>query len=196
MSVPHLFHLHHLLLTIYIVVVIVLLIRFSRRPPKVDRGTGDFVLAHGPVLKILGLVFLVLVPGGIIVLVMYHPPKNSAELYGCLGMTFGFAVLGLALTLEAKFTQVRFSESGVSSRTVWTGTKHIDWSELMSVQYSTLNTWFVLVGVHGTRIRVSQWLVGINAFLLELRRRVDSTKLVAAQKGFDAVLGGSGFPPA
>jgi len=174
-----------ILVAIFMTIVIVL----SRRAPKIDAETGELLLRHSSPFRILGLVALVGMPVFIAALAIKDPPQKSSDWTAVVISVCLIGTLGLLLTLEATITYVRISDRGIESRTPWTGTKAMTWSEILEVRYSGSSCWFVIIGVQGTKIRVYQWLVGIEKFVRELILNVDQTKMARAQAGIDYVLG-------
>ncbi|HVX03592.1 MAG TPA: hypothetical protein VHA71_00570 [Rhodanobacteraceae bacterium] len=140
-----------------IAVLLILSVRMGNRAKK--RNTGE--LSFSPFLYVLGgsaAVFAVFP----IVMTLFVHDQGQYVAKGIL--VAGFGLTAMLCAASAYITRGKFDAQGIELRTLLTGHRKAQWSELESVTYNR-NGWHLLKFRDGCKIRISDWLGGSIAAL-------------------------------
>ncbi len=128
---------------------------------------GQHVLAYGRPMKALAVVFW-LCWGGFVVAAICVPAEDRVV---AAAVVLGFLLLVLPLHLEFFGVRVAFDASGMRARSPWRPNRLIPWSAVTCVWYSPMSRWYVVQTAGFGRLRLHDYLSGIDALLRELERR-------------------------
>lgn len=125
------------------------------------------VLAYGRALRGVVVVFWLFWLGLVGVLVV-HPGDDPR---GMAGVVVGFFALNLLQHAEYFGVRVTFDEAGIRTRSPWRAGRHIPWSAARRAWYSGGARWHVIETERQGRVRLHDFLRGVDSLLAELRRR-------------------------
>lgn len=136
-----------------------------RRTTTVKGGTA--VLAYGRPLKafvVLGWAGLL----GLTVLTVARPGDDPGSKVTALA-----ALFALVLIMHLEFFRVRvaFDEFGIRTRSPWRASREIPWAAVRRVWYSANLQWHVIETDGHGRVRLHDFLGGVDSVMEELRRR-------------------------
>ena len=151
----------------------------------VDAERGEIALQHGGLLRGLGLFFSV-VPAAIVVLAFVTQAKGE-DIYAILGLLVFMTILDSLLLLEAFRARLVISSEGVRQESPWRGRHYLRWNEIVEMQYSEMNHWFLLLGTDGRKIRASTYLNGIIALIRAVRVHLPKVRYENAYRGIEIV---------
>ena len=97
-----------------------------------------------------------------------RPGMESGQIIGAIMLI----LFGLATITEVRGTAHRANPEGLRHVGPWSRSRFIAWSDVTSVRYSAMMQWFRVTGRDGTRIRVSQYLIGMPDFARLIKRHV------------------------
>jgi hypothetical protein len=143
------------------VAVIALLLILSIRMGSQAKKSSTGELSFSPFLYVMGgsaAVFAVFP----IVMTLFVHDQGQYVAKGIL--VAGFAFIAVLCTASAYVTRGKFDSEGIELRTLLTGYRKGQWSELESVTYNR-NGWHLLKFRDGSKIRISDWLGGSIAAL-------------------------------
>jgi endonuclease/exonuclease/phosphatase family metal-dependent hydrolase len=152
-------------------------------PFRVDGGTVTYrhsLLLRGFSLFALFGVGFVLIVGWIL-----FPPKVGQSYLPLILMALTLAFASFLLCWESFQFQLQTTPDQLICDSPWSGRRHLSWSELSSLDYSTLNMWFILKFRDGRAVRISALVPGISKFLDQCEHRLKPEQLVNAQKGYE-----------
>ena len=151
---------------------------------KIDVPDVIAVLRHGAGLRTFCLFAAMLPPMVMAFTVVVVPWRTDAKMMLC-GLFVPLCLPG-SLLIEASYVQILVTAGGVIRVSPWRGRRTITWTEIECVQYSSLNSWFVVVGA-GRCIRVSRHLIGVRAFVAAVKSKLGPERYASADKALDAI---------
>lgn len=141
------------------VIALLLIVAIRMGIQAKGRNTGE--LGFSPFLHVMGGATAVLAMFPMAMTFFMHD-QGQYVAKGILSAGFGLATI---LCFAAAYaTRGKFDTQGIELRTLLTGLRKGQWSELESVTYNR-NGWHLLAFSDGTRIRISDWLGGSIAAL-------------------------------
>lgn len=157
----------------------------ARKPPQVDQETGNVVLAHGWLLKGIGLVFGLGMCVLLIVLMFTAGFKKPQDPYIAGGLCLFFGVLGGIVLIESFRVRIVLTADAIIGHSPWRETRTIRWADVAEVSYSAVNSWFVIQSVDGQKIRASLYLTGVATLCQAVRRHLRPEQYQGARMGFE-----------
>jgi hypothetical protein len=162
------------------------LILAARTPRRIEAPNTIAVLRYGSKLRTLALAFALLLPMIMIYVIAVFPwgrdnrltYAGAAYLATCLAAGLGH--------IEVSRGQVCITEDGVTRISPWKGRVTLQWIEVERVEYSSLNSVFVLIGA-GRRIRVSRYLSGVKVFADTLKRKLATERFRPAITALETI---------
>lgn len=155
------------------------LVMVVRGPRGLNSAGALVVLGYGPVVRSLALV-LALLPPLIMIYAIWVFPWRRETAMNLAGLCFAGVSLVAGLPLiEATRVQVVVTDESVTRYSPWLGEATLRWSDVESVDYSSLNAWFILSGA-GMSIRVSRFLAGLDVFVQTIHRKVPPERCSAS----------------
>ena len=156
------------------------------RPRKIDLPNVVAVLRYGSVLRTLALI-LALLPAMITVYVLaVFPWKSNTMVSYAGGSLLATCLIAGVLLVEVTRRQICLTEDAITCVSPWTGRTTLQWSEVERIRYSSVNSWFVVVG-GGRTIRVSRHLLGMKAFGEIVKRKLAAECFASAAAALDAI---------
>lgn len=146
-------------------------------------GSQTLLLRYSPMFRGLTYVAAFCVPVGLTVLVTIFPPHGQARWY-VFGLYVVVAVLGLPVVWEASRFYLFVTPGGLECRSPWRGVRYMEWDDLIAVEYSGINSWFVFRSAGGESIRVSGFVAGVPSVLAEVEKRIPPAALRNARAGY------------
>ena len=131
-----------------------------------EKATSEITLYYSRSSRRLTIVFLIcwliFSSFGIIGLI-----SDQAELNLFIFYEFTFLLLiglpGTYLFIEFRFARVIVSNIGLQRRSPWKKDLFIPWFDIISIEYSNFNDWFIIIGKNG-KIRISVLMSGLSDF--------------------------------
>jgi hypothetical protein len=162
------------------------LILAARGPRKFEAPGAIAVLRYGPSLRTLSLALAMLLPMIMIFVIAVFLWRNEKTLIYA-GSSYLATCLAAGLAhIEVSRGLVCITEEGVTRISPWKGRVTLKWTEVERVEYSSLNSVFVVIGA-GRRIRVSRYLSGVKAFADTLKRKLATERFRPAITALDAI---------
>ena len=124
---------------------------------SVGKGSPGGQLRFGAFLWVLGLACLALAlfPIGLTVFA-----GHQRDFWPKVGLFVGFGAGAIYCFAEALFVHGKFDADHIEFSTPWTGRKHEQWSDLLSVELNDWCQWYTLTFASGKKIRLSRYLSG------------------------------------
>ena len=91
--------------------------------------------------------------------------ENRAELLSIIGIFFGFGIGAIYCLGEYFKVKGNFNKQEIDFNSPWTGRKIEKWSDLVSITSSSFASGYVLKFKNGTKIRISNYLIGHGEIL-------------------------------
>lgn len=152
---------------IAIIVPMVLGWLLRSRSSEAKQENGITWLYYGKAMKGFALFFSVIVVG-LVVIGFNVEPKDKLPVLGLIAL---FGGLSLPLLLEAFFVRVGYDADNIYCQSVWRANRVILWSEVGSATFSESMRWWVLDTEHSGKIRIHEFMSGLDEFLLKLEER-------------------------
>lgn len=144
------------------VAVTVLLLKTVRA--EAEPADGEIILQYGKSLRWLVSFFWVCCVGGFIVVLL--APPSTRVVAAIVVSIFFFA--NLSLHLELHYVQIKYDSSGITTVSPWRSSRRIPWSDVKIASYSAVARWYVIDTVSFGRIRLHDYLNGVQSLLDEL----------------------------
>jgi hypothetical protein len=158
----------------------------ARGPRKIEAPNTIAVLRYGGTLRSLALALAMLMPMIMIFVIAVFVWRNEKTLIYA-GSSYLATCLAAGLAhIEVSRGLVCITEEGVTRISPWNGRVTLNWAEVERVEYSSLNSVFVVIGA-GRRMRVSRYLSGIKVFADTLRRKLATERFRPAMPALDAI---------
>jgi hypothetical protein len=177
-----------------IVIAVVVLVAMIGRAKQVDiraPGRRAVPFRYSAFLRWFAIFAAFGIPTAITSLVVAYPPRGNQVWY-VIGAYSLFAALGLPLYWETSRYCILVTPDGIERRSAWNKQLFLAWDEIREVRYSSLNSWFVLEGESGQKIRISTFLGGLTEFLRLIEDQIPPERLRGARSGYERI--GRPFP--
>lgn len=153
---------------------------------KAELPNAIAVLRYGSWLRSLALALAMLLPMIMIFVIAVFPWRDQKTLIYA-GSSYLVTCLAAGLAhIEVSRGLVYITEEGVTRISPWKGRVTLHWNEIERVEYSGLNSVFVVIGA-GRRIRVSRYLDGIKVFVETLKRKLATERFKPAIAALNAI---------
>ena len=158
-----------------------LMMGMAHRAKPTLREDGFTVLRYHWSIGILGLALAAITVFMVVLLLRETGPIS----WGLAGTVIpGIGALSSYFVSEWLRSYVAFNGHSLEYRSTFTRLLHFEWSEIETVEYSTVNRWLVLRLKSGKTVRVSHMFIGIKQFWALLREKVDPTLWTGAERTF------------
>jgi hypothetical protein len=141
-----------------------LLLAGGRGAPARDDGR-TVVLRHSPVLRWFSILAVFGGCAGFGLSTALYPPKDPIIQWANIAGVVMLGTFGMVLLWESFKWQLIITPSGLTCRSPWTGGRTLPWSEIESVKYSRLNSWYIVRSHDGKSFRLSIIVPGVKRFL-------------------------------
>ena len=157
-----------------------------RRLPAKSQTDGFVVIRYSAAMSIMGwMALLVFSPIVVYSLVMFHEETNMIDRFAGLGVLALLVLSGFYLLLESR-SEIEWSEFEIRSSSLWTGQRSIAWTDVSSVKFSALASWFVLTSNCGMVIRVHSLMGGIPSFVGAVKQFLPENKYSRCRRWIDS----------
>jgi hypothetical protein len=158
----------------------------ARGPRKIEVPNAIAVLRYGASLRTLALALALLLPMIMIYVIAVFPwGRDDRLIYAGAAYLMTCLAAGLG-HIEVSRGQVCITEEGITRISPWKGRVTLAWMEVERVEYSSLNSVFVVIGA-GRRMRVSRFLSGIKVFADTVKRKLATERFRPARAALDAI---------
>jgi hypothetical protein len=140
---------------------------------KAERVKGDVVIRYGAPLRAFALLSA-LIPIVLTIPALQASPKDQTLAWS---MVVLMTAISIYLILEFYFVRITFDDHYLHSISPWTTNRTIEWSNITSVSFSSLASWYVIkTGNHG-KIRAHTGLSGLPELMKQIsaRCKIDDT---------------------
>lgn len=169
--------------TITLVVGFVLAFAAYFGRPRIAANAQAILLRHNALFRGFTLVMVLGIPLGFTILVWFVPLLRSEVPY-LLGVYLLLIGLSLALYWETHQFYLLLTPDGVKCRSAWRSGRFFSWSEVETVSFSSINSWFVVRGAAGDKMRIHSHVAGISEFLRIVELRVPTPAFRNARPGY------------
>ena len=98
------------------------------------------------------------------VFLFFYGTHRDQLVYDILLAIFGFG-MSIYIFGEYFFTKGKFNENGIEFKSPWSAPKREEWSNLLSVEFNSVASWYVFQFKSGNAIRLSSLLSGHRVVL-------------------------------
>jgi len=131
--------------------------------PKIETSGAIVVMQYGRVLGLLALIFA-LAPPTLLGTLAWRLAWRNEQTLAIAGCCFlGLSLLAGLLLIEVVRVRIVVTMDGITRHSPWTGGATMNWMDVKSVRWSTVNRWYV-IRADAAVIRVSQYLRGQGEF--------------------------------
>lgn len=88
-----------------------------------------------------------------------------------------FSLLGVYIILDFLRSKFTVTSSAIEYRNLFFKTSELRWDEIEKVDFSRINSWFILKTRDNKRIRVSLMLKGMGEFRILLSEKINESKI-------------------
>lgn len=169
--------------TVTLVVVFALAFAAYYGRPRIAANAQAILLRHNALFRGVTLVMVLGVPLGFTILVWFVPLLRSEVPY-LLGLYLPLIGLSLALYWESHRFYLLLTPDGVKCRSPWRGRRFFSWSDVESVSFSSINSWFVVRAAAGGKMRVHSYVAGVAEFLRIIELRMPAQAFRDARPGY------------
>jgi len=97
--------------------------------------------------------------------------SGASQRYGP-PLIVAFSLFVILMLLAAFVRRIRVTPDGMASRSLWSGSRFLPWTDVQRVDYAVLLQWLTFRGPGGNRIRVDGMFAGLEEFLEVARERL------------------------
>jgi hypothetical protein len=121
---------------------------------------------------------------GIMIAFVVNAESELDRVLGILLVILPLTVMSAWLLSEAIGRRLTITDAGLETRSPW-GTRYIPWTDVEDVSYSYLNSWLVVRGRAGVRVRVSRYLSGTQDLCEAMARNLEPEVLRRVGRALD-----------
>lgn len=123
-------------------------------------GEGEWELFYTPLIKGLGIVFLLLFAGGTIGFAVVANPEFTA-----VGILAFFSLICLFMVLETFTARVRFDQNELHVQSFWQKAKTRQWADLQSYEVNGLTQFIQFQFAGQSSASVYEWMSGTKTMV-------------------------------
>lgn len=146
----------------------------ASRNARGEARDGKVVLRYGPMFRGVCIALLVVPVVGVAGLGVISPPKALGDVKAFIGLLSLFLLLGGPLVVEALGVEIALSREGIARRSPWSRNMFVPWEQVRRVTWSESARWWVVETEGGARVRLHEFLSGIDDFKTLVRQHTTS----------------------
>lgn len=142
-----------------------LLLILARNGKPACDGGSEFTLRHSAALRLFSI--LALFGGGTVFgfWAAIAPPQDNTLTIAFAAGAMALALFGFALLWESYRWKLTVTPTGLECRSPWKAPRTVEWSEVQSVTYSSLQGWHIVLFKDGDSFRIPGIVPGVWRFL-------------------------------
>jgi len=153
---------------------------------SLTRDPRGAVLVYPRGFTILCIGMLVVCIGmGIMIAFVVNAESELDRVLGILLVILPLTAISAWLLSEAIGRRLTITDAGLETRSPWGTTYAVPWTDVDDVSYSYLNSWLVVRGRAGVRVRVSRYLNGTQDLCEAMARNLEPEVLRRAGGALD-----------
>jgi hypothetical protein len=138
----------------------------ARRPGTYDAATGTLVMRYALALRVVGVLFGIVVPVGVVALIFVFWPQREEDRIAAVCVLLGFTLLGVFLLIESFTFYAVVSNEGLESYSAWRWKRSAAWGDVVSVMSTNPTNYLVFRTRQGVTIRLPLWFTGLRELAL------------------------------